>query len=54
MANGTSRLALAKMQLAKKQQNESDYEKSITDSRKKLAVGKIPLKNPTKNNHSRP
>lgn len=51
MANGSTRLALAQMQLDKKQQDENKYLKTIED--KKTKPSKIPLKYPTKNNHSK-
>ena len=56
MANGTTRLALAKIQMGgKKAQAELNEEMGILSSDPKKGMrkaNKIPLKNPTKNNHS--
>ena len=54
MANGSTRLALAQLQIEKKQQDEEAKLKALSDSKKKGALPKISLKNPTANNHSRP
>jgi len=52
MANGTTRLALSKMQLNRsKATEENNVMKAISDKKSKMT--KIPLKNPTSNNHSK-
>ncbi len=54
MANGSTRMALADIQL-KKQNAQSEHKNLLALSKKKKgALPKISLKNPTKNNHSRP
>ena len=56
MSNGTTRLALSKIQLkGSKAQAELNEEMGILSSDPKKGSrkqNKIPLKNPTKNNHS--
>lgn len=54
MANGTTRLSLSQLQIERKQQDENLKLKTLEDSKKKGALPKISLKNPTSNNHSRP
>lgn len=59
MANGTTRLALSKMQMDGKQSGEHEYLEEISMEKiDKKASGKtgkqakIPLKNPSEHNHS--
>lgn len=51
MANGTTRLSLSRMQL-NKQKGQHEYMQEIEEE-SKGKKSKIPLKNPTKNNHSK-
>lgn len=51
MANGTTRLALAQMQLDRKQQDEQAYLLKLSDKGKKQP--KVALKYPSSHNHSK-
>jgi len=54
MANGTTRNALAKLQLAGKQEGEHEAIKAVlSENSGKGPMKKIPLKNPTPHNHSK-
>ncbi len=51
MANGSTRLALAQIQLNKKSA-QAEQQELLDLSKKGTKLPKISLKNPTKNNHS--
>ncbi len=53
MANGSTRTALSEMAL-KRQKAQEEQNTLLKLSKKGTKLPKISLKNPTKNNHSRP
>jgi hypothetical protein len=53
MANGTTRLALSKMQIDGKNCGQCEYMEEITIEGDKKQQSKIPLKNPSEHNHSK-